>query len=196
MAQFTRSLDWVAVQPELPAALARAKAKQVGVVAMKTLRGARLNDMRPYERPGGTFAQAAFRWVLASPNVDSLIVSMTSREQIDEYLAASGTALRVGSDGELLAGYELRNGGSQCRYGCGACLAACPEAVPIDEVLRTRMYAEDYGNAELARRDYAALGAAAEACTTCSHTACSGACPFGLEIPELTARAHRLLARG
>ena len=196
MAQFTRSLDRVAVQPELPAALARAKAKRVGVIAMKTLRGARLNDMRPYERPGGTFAQAAFRWVLASPNVDSLIVSMTSRQQVDEYLAASGTALRAGSDGELLAGYERRNGASQCRYGCGACLSSCPESVPIDEVLRTRMYAEDYGDAELARRDYAALGRNAEACTRCSHTSCSGACPYGIGIPELTARAHRTLARG
>jgi len=58
---------------------------------MKTLMGARLNDMRPYERGGATFAQAAFRWVLSNPRVDGLIVSMNSREAIDEYLGASGS---------------------------------------------------------------------------------------------------------
>jgi predicted aldo/keto reductase-like oxidoreductase len=67
--RFTKSLDFVAVQPDLPRLLAKAKQKQVGVIAMKTLRGARLNDLRKYESQGNTFAQAAFRWVLAGPHV-------------------------------------------------------------------------------------------------------------------------------
>ena len=45
--QFTKGFDFVANQQTLPNALALAKEKQVGVVAMKVLRGARLNDMRP-----------------------------------------------------------------------------------------------------------------------------------------------------
>ena len=63
---------------------------------MKTLMGARLNDMRHYERDGATFAQAAFRWVLSNPDVSGLVVSMTSRAAIDEYLGASGSALVAG----------------------------------------------------------------------------------------------------
>src|SRR5262249_52396514 len=140
---FTGSLDFVAIQPDLPRLLAKAKQKNVGVIAMKTLRGARLNDLRAYEREGGTFAQAAFRWVLARPHVDALIVTMTSPAQIDEYLGASGATRVSRDDLALLARYEQKNGATQCRYGCGACLSACPEAVPIDEVLRTRMYVED-----------------------------------------------------
>src|SRR5262247_250231 len=88
--QFTRAFDFVARQPDLPRVLRQAKAKGVGVVAMKTLMGARLNDMRPFEKGGATFAQAAFRWVLSSRKVDTLIVSMTSPDAIDEYLGASG----------------------------------------------------------------------------------------------------------
>ena len=42
---------------------------------MKTLRGARLNDMRPYEDEDGSFAQAALRWVLAGPYVDALVIT-------------------------------------------------------------------------------------------------------------------------
>jgi len=192
--RFTRDFDFVAVQPELPRLLAKAKTKNVGVIAMKTLRGARLNDLRAYERDGGTFAQAAFRWVLSQPHVDSLIVTMTSAEQIDEYLGASGTRRVSRADLVLLARYEERNGATQCRYGCGACLSSCPEAVPIDAVLRTRMYAEDYGAPELARSEYASLGRGAEACIGCAHRACASACPHGIDIASLTARAHGILA--
>lgn len=193
--QFTRGIDLVATQPELPRALAKAREKDVGIVAMKTLRGARLNDMRPYEREGGTFAQAAFRWVLSSPDVDALVVSMTAREQVDEFLRASGAkALREG-DAELLRRYAALNDGSYCRPGCDACAASCPQGVPIAEVLRTRMYATDYGDLELALEDYAKLGAGAAACVGCA-APCSGACPHGLAIPALTGEAERLLARG
>src|SRR5262249_9180854 len=53
--KLTRSYDFIARQPDLPRVLQKAKAKGVGVVAMKTLMGARLNDMRPFERGGATF---------------------------------------------------------------------------------------------------------------------------------------------
>ena len=192
--RLTASLDFVAVQPELPRLLAKAKEKKVGVIAMKTLRGARLNDLRAYERGGNTFAQAAFRWVLSGPHVDALVVTMTSAEQVDEYLGASGATGVSGSDLELLARYEARNGTTQCRYGCGTCLAACPEGVAIDEVLRTRMYADDYGDLRLAKREYAGIARNAQACVSCAHQACTGACPFGIDIAGLTAPAHRRLA--
>jgi predicted aldo/keto reductase-like oxidoreductase len=192
--RFTAKLDFVAVQPELPRLLARAKEKGVGVVAMKTLRGARLNDMRPYESGGATFAQAAFRWVLSGAHVDALVVTMKSREMVDEYLGASDYAVPRREDLALLARYEALNGSTQCRYGCDACASSCPAGVPIAEVLRARMYARDYGDLELGRRDYAKLRGAAAPCVGCEIKSCAGACPHGIAIEELTAPAHRLLA--
>jgi uncharacterized protein len=191
--RLTKSLDFIAVQPELPRLLAKAKQKKVGVVAMKTLRGARLNDLRRYEGEGSTFAQAAFRWVLSGPHVDALVVTMSAPAMIDEYLGASGAAGVTRSDVELLARYEARNGATQCRQGCGLCLAACPEGVAIDDVLRTRMYAHDYGDVRLARREYARIGGNAQACVGCAHQACTGACPYGIDIASLTATAHQQL---
>ena len=191
---FTRRFDFVANQPDLPALLERARAQEVGVVVMKTLMGARLNDMRLYETSGGTFAQAAFRWVLSNPNVDALIVSMKSIEMIDEYLGASGSGPVRTSDLDLLERYASRNSASHCRQGCNECAGACPENVTIPEVLRTRMYATDYEDIAYAREDYAKLGDGASACASCAHQACLGSCPYGLSIAELTRSAHGLLA--
>jgi uncharacterized protein len=193
--QFASRFDFVARQPDLPRVLAKARRKGVGVIAMKTLRGARLNDMRPYER-GGTFAQAAFRWTLSNPDVDALVVTMTSPEQVDEYLGASGDqALRPGDAG-LLTRYARRTATTQCRYGCASCLDACPSAVPIPEVLRTRMYARDYGDLALAKSEYEALGRGAEACLSCAERSCAGACPHGVEIAGLVDEVHALLGGG
>jgi predicted aldo/keto reductase-like oxidoreductase len=191
--RFTARLDWVAVQPDLPRVLEKAHTKGVGVVAMKTLRGARLSDMRPYERGGASFAQAAFRWVLSNPNVDALVISMTSREKIDEFIGASGGAEPRGAELGLMEGYLSSSGDGYCNHGCDACEASCPHGVAVSEVLRTRMYATDYGDRDYARREYAQLGVGAESCLSCLHRSCLGKCPQGLEIPRLTRSAHELL---
>ncbi len=188
--RLTRDLDFVAVQPDLPRVLTRAKAQGIGIVAMKTLRGARLNDLRPYETGGATFAQAALRWVLSQPFVDSLVVTMGSPAQVDEYLGASGWTRERAGDLALLAAYEARNGAEQCRYGCDACASGCPHGVPISDVLRARMYAVDYGDTELGRATYAELGAPARACSGCAERSCR--CPHGLAIADLTGTTHRL----
>lgn len=193
--RFTRDFDFVAIQTDLPRLIKKAKAKGVGVVVMKTLRGARLNDMRPYEKHGATFSQAAFRWVLSNPNVDALIVSMTNSGQIDEYLGASGARATAAADIPLLQRYEYLNASSQCRQGCGICESSCPYGVEIGEVLRTRMYAADYGDLRFARDEYALLGKGAEACLTCSAKPCATACVYGLRADALLAPVHRALTR-
>jgi aryl-alcohol dehydrogenase-like predicted oxidoreductase len=191
--RLTGRLDLVAVQPQLPRALRRAREKGIGIVAMKTLRGARLNDMRPYEAGGASFAQAALRWVLASGLADALVVTMESPAAVDEYLGASGWTSLAGGDGALLTRYEALNGTTQCRYGCRACEGACPAGVAIADVLRARMYAEDYGDPALARETWAATGGGGSTCLSCSGRPCLGACPNGLPIADLTTRAAALL---
>ena len=183
--KFTGSFDFVARQPELPRVLAKARAAGVGVVAMKTLRGGRLNDMRPYEGAGATFAQAAFRWIFSTGLADALVVTMKSAEQVDEYLGASGWTGPHPADAGLLRRYARRTERTQCRYGCGDCASACPAGVSIPDVLRARMYAADYEEPGLARAALAEAGGAA-ACLTCDGTPCAAACPHGVAIPELT----------
>ena len=190
----TRSFNFVARQPDLPRVLAKAKARDVGVVAMKTLMGARLNDMRPYESSGSTFAQAAFRWVLANGNVDAVVISMTDQALIDEYLGASGASALADGDRALLERYAELNGMTYCRHACNECTGACPWGVDIANVLRTRMYATDYQDARFAKEEYARLAANAAPCLGCDGTPCQGACPQGIPIAASCAPTHRLLA--
>jgi hypothetical protein len=190
--RFLRNFDFVAPQVGLPEALDRARAKGIGVIAMKTLRGARLNDMRPYEYGGATTAQAAFRWTLRGGHVDSLVVSMTSKEQVDEYVAASGAAKPTAAELDWLDRYLAHAPEGYCEHGCSACETSCPAGVPISEVLRTRMYARDYDDLAYARENYARLAENAAACSTCA-APCAGSCPASIDVPRLTRDTHRLL---
>ena len=183
------TFHWAAIQPGLPPMLEKAKKKDVGVIAMKTLMGGRMNDMRPYERAGGTFSQAAFRWVLSNPNVDALLISMTSKESVDEYVAASGGAKVSRHELYLLHRYAEMRVGNYCLPGCNRCEESCPAGVAISEVLRTRMYAADYGDVALAKTEYAALNGGASACVICENQACLGNCPANVPIAWLTREA-------
>lgn len=183
------TFHWAAIQPDLPRLLSKAKQKDMGVMVMKTLMGAKLNDMRVYERPGGSFAQAAFRWVLSSEHVDALAVSMTGAAQIDEFVAASGKRALGSYELELLERYAYLQAGKYCQPGCDACSASCPNSVEIGEVLRTRMYAVDYRDPELARMEYAALPGGASACLGCAAQPCLGACPIDVPIAQFTREA-------
>jgi len=193
LSELAPSLDLIAPQRELPGLLIRAHDQGVGVMTMKTLKGARLNDMRRYEAPGRTFAQSAFRWVLSDPAVDAVVVSMTSRDQIDEYVAASGTGAPDAEDLALLSRYLLQNVASQCVQGCNDCASACPAGVAIADLMRIRMYDEDYGLPETAREEYARVTPNGSACLTCSGAPCADICPVGLPIAALNRDTHTRL---
>ena len=191
--QFTRSFDFVANQPDLPRVMAKAKKKDIGVIAMKVLRGAKLNDMRPFEKGGATYAQAAFKWVQSMPHVDASIISMTSRDSIDEYLGASGQANLTREDYGLLEQYARMTNMSYCRHACNDCSGACPFGVEISDVLRTRMYATDYGDLAFAKSEYNQIASNASPCLSCDGSPCQDACSHGIDVARLCGPTHVML---
>ena len=193
MSDWLPSLDIVVNQAALPELLRRAHDDGIGVMVMKTLKGARLNDMRAFEAPGRTFAQSAFRWVLSDPSVDGLVVSMTDESQVDEYVEASGAEPPDLEDLALLARYLARNAETSCLIGCGDCLSSCPAGASISDIMRLRMYDVDYGLPQVAAREYTRLEHDANPCLTCSGAPCAGACPSGLAIADLTRDTHQRL---
>jgi hypothetical protein len=171
--------------------LEKAKHHDVGVVAMKTLKGAKHTNLADFHREADAYSQSAFRWVLSNPNVSCLVVSFSTPEHVDEYLAASGTEL-AGHDVSRLERYDRLVAGDYCQPHCGLCLSSCPEELPIHDVLRWRMYAKDYGWGEEGRSKYALLAKNASVCVGCP-APCRDACPHGVPIRTTMLDAHRVL---
>ena len=177
--------------PGLREIIDRAAAHDVGVVAMKTLRGSHHHGLLWSRDERDSFTQASFKWVLANPSVSCLVISLWETGQLDEFLYASGKAPGPG-DLAVLRRYEELTAGELCRTHCGACLESCPEGLPIDDVLRHRMYFEQYGAEKEAMRLYATLTTKADVCAGCA-APCAAACPDGIPIPDRTREAHSLL---
>lgn len=179
--------------PDLTTIFRDAHARGVGVVAMKTLKGAKATVLKDFAGEAQAFSQAAFKWVLANPHVSGLVVSVTDFDQIDEYLYASGQA-PADSDLALLERYDALISKDYCRPGCGACLDHCPYGVPVDDVFRYAMYFENYGHQKDAMALYANVPAERNAsrCLTCP-APCEPACPFELPIRAKMLRAHPML---
>jgi len=182
--------------PDLTEIMAQAHAKDIGVVAMKTLKGAYhsvLRDFTADER--NSFTQAAFKWVNGNPHVSGLVVSIYNPAQIDEYLFASGKRAPP-EDLVLLEKYDRLASARYCRPGCGECLEQCPAGLPIHDLLRYAMYYEGYGIKREGTLRYAGarrrLGYGGEICAGCA-APCESTCPFRIPIRASLQRADRLL---
>jgi len=172
--------------------IARGRSEQdMGIVAMKTLKGAKHRGLTDFQEHADAYSQAALKWALSNENVSCAVISFFTPQHVDEYLYASGKPFTA-QDHAVLEQYDRRIAGTYCAPHCGACLEACPEGLPINDVLRHRMYFEDYGWEKEGMQRYAQLSKNASACASCS-APCLGSCPLGIPIQERMEGAHRLL---
>ena len=180
------------IWPAIKDIVARARNEQdMGVVAMKTLKGAKHHGLVGFQDESDSYAQAALKWVHSDPNVSCAVISFFELQHVDEYLAASGKRVDP-SDVASLEKYDRLIAGSYCAPHCGACLGSCPEQLAINDVLRHRMYFEDYRSERQGIDLYAKLEKNASVCASCS-APCTGACPFGIQIQERMVGAHEML---
>ena len=168
--------------------------KGVGFVAMKTLAGAKGADLDEFRVKFVTFKQAALKWVLSNPHVSNLVVSIAHKSQVDEYVAASSTAL-TRRDAEILAEYRRRFSSEVCRFASD-CEPVCPHRVRIADVLRASMYFHEYREEKHGITEYAAIPPAnrTDHCLTCP-APCEQVCPHHLPVKRLllTAREHLMI---
>ncbi len=175
--------------PRIPNLLKEAKKRGVGIIAMKTLAGAKDMD---FDSMGSAFEPAAFKWVLSHPEVNGLIITIKRVSDLNLFLTASGEPLTA-SDRKVLDQYTRHYGKLYCRTGCNECESDCPEGVSIATTLRYQMYFSDYGMEKHAMKSYAGLQDCAEQCFTCENERCVSACPYGLPVSDLLREAHKTL---
>ncbi len=167
------------------------KQQDMGVVAMKTLKGAKHHGLAGFRDESDAYSQAALKWALSNPYVSCAVISFFELQHVDEYLAASGKAPKP-RDYAILRKYDEQIAGTYCAPHCGVCLDHCPEQLSIHDVLRHRMYFEDYGWQKEGMRLYSQLEKNASRCVGCS-APCLGSCPVGIPIQQRMLEAHELL---
>jgi len=192
------------LKPDVTAAIQKARAAGMGIVAMKVLaggllriqRGDRLYGVNPesltstLKREGAM--QAAISWALKNRSVDTAIVCMTDADQLQENFSAMSRPFTP-ADEKLLSIQLAAMGPLYCRM-CGTCGGVCEKGAAVSDTLRILTYAEGYRQFALARERFLELPAAAQSvrCADCS--TCSVHCPNGVQVRDRLIRAQTLLA--
>ena len=172
-----------------------AQEKNVGVICMKTGAGAqgKKAEFAKFGDPEKPF-QTYYRYLLSLPGITSIVSNMKNMDQLRENLGASGQPMTK-AEVEAL-GLALARSPADYRdcVACGQCHGSCPDGLAVADVMRYRMYAEDYGDRENAQRLYAEMPAAWRAAIATGTGLAEVRCPFGLPLAAELQRAHRWLA--
>ncbi len=172
--------------PELKEAIAKAAKSGVGIVAMKTQAGGYKTEAL------GSIShhQAALKWVLQDQNVACAIPGMKDMSMLQESLSVMGMKLTK-KESMILDRYADAIAPFYCHL-CAQCEPTCPRSVAISTVNRSVMYAEGYGNYELACFTYNDLqrDESAAACNECDK--CVAHCAHGIDIFEKMQRARKI----
>jgi len=175
--------------------LKKARAKGIGTIAMKTMTLYQSNlNIRALQGKETNARQACIKWILASDLFDTAVIRMPTFQQVDEYLAVSGTTRLAADDHRHLELLAAAISPQYCRPGCSACLGACPHDVPVADVLRYKMYFENYREQKLAMRKYERIAVSERAshCAGCE-APCEQRCPYGVRVRERLVEADRQL---
>jgi predicted aldo/keto reductase-like oxidoreductase len=138
---------------------------------------------------------AARKFVLDNPNVHTLIASINSFDDLQNYLPISGSSL-TSAERQKLMEYELACGRFYCRHNCGVCETSCPSKVPVNQIMRYFHYFDGNSNERYAMGKYAGIAAPkADRCRSCPGW-CEKACPYNVPIQGLLNIAHSQLTLG
>lgn len=173
---------------EVKKAIKYAAEKGVGVVAMKTLGGRRLQEDPNVE----VNHQAAMKWVLNDENVCTTIPGMTTFEQLEMNVKVmSDLALTEKEQRDLQMAAAMK--GTLYCMNCRSCVPTCPNSVEIPKLMRSYMYAAGYGNYIQARMTIAELPAkqGLDVCRDCS--VCTAFCRRDINIGS---RVKSMIAEG
>ncbi len=179
---------------DLTEAINAARKAGVGMIAMKVMagggRGRGGAQAAAPRKPGAMLA--ALKWALNNSSVDCTVPSMTDMDQLDENLKAMSQSFSD-ADKQILAAHLEFMGPLYCR-GCGSCEGTCAKGLPVAEVLRYVMYADDYGQFALGREHFKQLPAhlAAVRCDECP--VCTVNCPNGVRVTRRLTRAQEVFA--
>jgi len=196
----------VMADPKLKAAMDACEKAGIGLVAMKSMAGgpgpskiastAKLDMAERFLKRGFTDKQAKLKVIWENPQIASLCSQMPNLTILMANVAAARDQVKLAREEfESLRQYALETQAGYCA-GCGhLCQAAVGGAVPVNEVMRSLMYHQYYGEPELARETFAGLPEAVrQRLTAVDYSRAEQACPQKLAIAQLMRQAMEMLA--
>jgi predicted aldo/keto reductase-like oxidoreductase len=183
------------------AAIARFKAANVGLVAMKVTtpsggpgggdggrgRGA---AAVPPRKPGAH--AAALKWALKNPAIASCVVTMMNTDVLEENFRAASEKMRPEEENLLaLVNEDIRP--AYCRM-CYGCKDQCPQGIPVTNVLRYLAYSDFNGDFPMGRQNFLELPEKVRQVRCGDCQSCSVECPNGVRVRERLIRAQEIFA--
>lgn len=194
------------VGKDLREAVAAAKAKGVGIIAMKSQApvvelmkkhdGEKKTNPNapapklPFAHEGLAMHEAALKWVLDDANVTCAVPGTRDFDQLTMNVGLMGKRLGY-LDRRRLERYGEATAAAYCS-GCGRCAGTCRAGVSIPDIRRSMMYLSGYGERKIASDTYRAAAVGAAACAACGE--CTARCVNGVALQPILAEAHRRLA--
>jgi len=192
--------------PGIERVIKLAKDNDVGVITIKPMTGnfipywaKQVNEpeiqeiMKKLKNYGSkNLYQAMLRWILQNPDVSACAVGMDTVQQVIEDVEAVTSREITSVQKELLEDYAQLADKDYCRL-CETCTPHCPKGIPIPDILRFRMYYDNYGHKEYAMSLYNELPDHKKV-TECDECGiCEEHCPYNLSIVEKLNQAHWVL---
>jgi predicted aldo/keto reductase-like oxidoreductase len=175
----------LAYAAELTAAIKKAAAAGIGIVAMKTLAGGGFLDREKTKQMNTT---AAIKWVLSNPGVVTIIPGMTSFDQLEVNVKILTDINLTEQEKQDLIAENLEQG--LICAGCKKCLADCPHNLPVPDLMRAYMYAYGYSMPSMAQTLIGELGIKENPCGNCE--VCKVSCSRNFRIKEKISDISRL----
>ncbi|MGD2246699.1 MAG: 4Fe-4S dicluster domain-containing protein, partial [Candidatus Aminicenantes bacterium] len=169
-----------------------AKAQDLGIIAMKTLKiGGRQQNLEQYKTGTTSIQQAMLKWVLDNKNISAVITEILTYDQLEEDLAVARNSLSS-EEKKNLYRFVAERSQDYCHM-CGNCRKACPSQIETVSIQRYLTYHESYRKTERARDSYSRLNPEQTilACRDCGK--CEKACPYGVSVRKRLSEAHTYL---
>lgn len=154
------------------------RSKGVGILSMKS-------GAKEASRRGADVFGPHVKAVLAA-GCDSVLTSIDTLDQVGMIRNLKLKNPHLSPAEKEAAARFGESRGNACMM-CGECSKVCPVGIPVADLMRIRMYHQEYGWCDHARCEFKALGKDVRALTArCSDcTVCGKACPAGLANSEL-----------
>ena len=127
---------------------------------------------------------ALLKWVLKHEEITTSVPGFTTFEQLQADLKVSYDLEYNAEERKFLEDHNVKLAiQSVCRF-CGGCRETCPHGVDIPSLMRTHMYANDYGNMHMTKSTFASIesGRGLELCKNCD--VCVAQCKNSVQIPD------------